>query len=80
MTDVDWLVGSVVVSEQGPLDRGAELPVEPDRSGQGRQPLRDPHPQPLRGMCAMLFQPELVFEGVEDRLDPLADPPSEPNR
>jgi hypothetical protein len=30
MTDVDWLVGSVVVGDQGELDRGAELPVEPD--------------------------------------------------
>src|SRR5215213_1155121 len=74
MTDVDWLVVSVVVGDQGALDRGAELPVEPDRGGQGGQPLGDAGPQAVDGVGAVAFQAELVFEGVEDRLDPLADP------
>jgi hypothetical protein len=33
---------SVVVGEQGPLVGGADLPVRPDRGGQGQQPLGDP--------------------------------------
>src|ERR687897_3857805 len=80
MTDVDWLVGSVVVGDQGTLDRGVELPVEPDPGGQGQQPLGDTDPHPLDGVGAMAFQAKLVFEGVDDRLDPLADPPRLPNR
>jgi hypothetical protein len=37
---------------------------------------------PAQGSATMLFQPELVFEGVDDRLDPLAHPTqrSEPIR
>jgi hypothetical protein len=72
MTDVDWWVGLVVVGDQGALDRGAELPVEPDAGGQGEQPLRDPDPDPLDGVGAVLLQAELVFGGVDDGLDPLA--------
>ena len=46
MSDADWgWWCSVVVGDQGPLDRGAELPVAPDRGGQGQQPLRDPEVQ-----------------------------------
>src|SRR5215211_6359157 len=74
MSDVDWLVVSVVVGDQGALDRGAKLPVEPDPGGQGGQPLGDPDPQAVDGVGAVAFQAELVFEGVEDGLNPLADP------
>src|SRR5512132_2295228 len=74
MTDVDWLVGSVVVGDQGALDRGGEPPVEPDPSGQGQQSLRDADPEALDGVGAVAFQAELILEGVEDRLDPLAHP------
>jgi hypothetical protein len=74
MTDVDWWVMSVVVGDQGALDRGAELPVEPDPGDQSQQPLGDPDPDALDGVGAMAFQAELVFEGVDDGLDPLADP------
>jgi hypothetical protein len=74
MSDVDWLVGSVIVGDQRALDWGVELPVEPDPSGQGGQPLGDPDPHALDGVGAVAFQAELVFEGVEDGLDPLADP------
>jgi hypothetical protein len=60
----------------------AEVPVEPDGRGQGQQPLHDPHEQPLRGAATVLFQPELALEGIDDRLDPLANPtkPSVPVR
>src|SRR5215208_1872686 len=75
MTDVGWLVRSVVEGDQGPLDRGAKLPVEPDASSQGQQSLRDPDPCALDGVSAVVFQAELVLEGVEDGLDPLADSP-----
>src|SRR5215218_1817868 len=64
MSDVDWLVGSVVVGDQGALDPG----------GQGGQPLGDPDSQAVDGVGAVAFQAELVFEGVEDGLNPLADP------
>src|SRR5829696_2212458 len=73
MTDVDWWVGLVVVGDQRTLDRGVELPVEPDRGGQGQQPLSDPDPGAVDGVGAVAFQAELVFEGVDDRFDPLAD-------
>src|ERR671924_1025484 len=74
MTDVGWLVRSVVEGDQRALDRGAKLPVEPDSSGQGQQPLGDPNPDTLDGVGAVVFQAKLVLEGVEDGLDPLADP------
>src|SRR4029450_5757134 len=69
----DWVVGiSVVVGEQGPLVRGAGLPVPPDRGGQGQQPLGDTDGDAGPGSSPGAFQPELVFEGVEGALDPLA--------
>src|SRR6266498_1875104 len=75
----DWVVGSVVVGDQGALVGHADLPVPPDPSSQGEQPLRDPDPDPLRGAAAVLFQSELTLEGVEGALDPLADTPQRPN-
>src|SRR5829696_9388770 len=69
----DWVDGaSVVIGEQGPLVVGLELPVEPDPGGQGEQPLGDADEHPTQGAATMLFQAELVLEGVDDRLDPLA--------
>src|SRR5215212_397016 len=68
----------MVVGDQAALVVDAELPVEPDPGGQGEQPLGDPDPQPLRGVGAMAFQPELVFEGVEGALDPLAEAAQRP--
>src|SRR5215211_8570846 len=68
----DWVVGiSVVVGEQGPLVGGADLPVPPDRGGQGEQPLGDPDIDAGQGASPVAFQPKLVFEGVEGALDPL---------
>src|SRR5919109_3930233 len=66
MTDVGWLVRSVVEGDQRALDRGAKLPVEPDSSGQGQQPLGDPNPDTLDGVGAVVFQAKLVLEGVEE--------------
>src|SRR5512132_3838793 len=73
MTDVDWRAVLVVVGDQRTLDRGVELPVEPDRGRQGQRPLGAPDPGALDGVGAVAFQAELVFEGVDDRFDPLAD-------
>jgi hypothetical protein len=70
MTDAGWLVRSVVKGDQGALERGSKPQVEPDSSGQGQQPLRDPDPEAVDGVGAVAFQAELVFEGVEDRLSP----------
>src|SRR6266508_6874998 len=61
-----------VVGEQGPLVGGADLPVPPDRGGQGQQPLGDPDVDAGQGSSPVAFQPALVLEGVEGALDPLA--------
>src|SRR5918994_5593954 len=79
MVDSDWRGDrSGVIGQQGALVRLAELPVEPDRCGQGEQPLGDAGEHPAQGAATMLFQPELVLEGVDDRLDPLAHPAQRP--
>src|SRR5262245_5994655 len=79
MIDSVWMGdGSVVEGQQGALVPDAELPVEPDPGGQGEQPLRHPNEHPTRGAAAVAFQAELVFEGVDDRLDPLAHPAQRP--
>src|SRR5918994_2872335 len=80
MSDVDWLVGSVVVGDQRALDRGAELPVEPDPGGQGGQPLGDPDPEALDGVGAVAFQAELVFEVSMMASIHWRTPPRLPNR
>src|ERR671936_1470589 len=73
MIDSDWVLsGSVVVGEQGPLVGDPELPVAPDAGGQGQQPLADADEHPTQGATTMLFQPQLVLEGVDHALDPLA--------
>src|ERR687891_2929904 len=78
MTDVDWWMGLMVVGDQRGFDGGAELPVAPDPGGQGQQPLGDPNPEALYGVGAVAFQAELVLQGVEDGLDPLAHPTQRP--
>src|SRR5918995_854413 len=75
MVDSDWVDGgSVVIGEQGPLVLDLELPVAPDGGGQGEQALADADEDSAEGAAMVLFQAELVFEGVDDRLDPLAHP------
>src|SRR5918994_1253406 len=49
MIDSDWAGGSVVKGQQGPLGSDAELPVEPDRGGQGQQSLADADKDPAQG-------------------------------
>ena len=73
MSDSDWMVGGlVVIGEQGALIGDPELPVEPDDRGQGQQPLTDADIVPAQGAARVLFQAELVLEGVEGALNPLA--------
>jgi hypothetical protein len=69
---------SATRGDQAALVLGALLPVEADRGGQGQHPLADPDEHPAQGSATMLFQPELVFEGTDDRLDPLAHPAQRP--
>src|ERR687898_596184 len=68
----DWVVGSVVVGDQGALVRLAGCPVPPDLCGRGEQPLRDPDIDAGQGSSLVAFQPKLAFEGLEGALDPLA--------
>src|SRR4029453_2812493 len=70
----------VVVGDQGALDRGAGLPVEPDHGGQGEQALGDPGPQSGWDAAARSVQAELVLERPDDRLDPLPQPGREAPR
>jgi hypothetical protein len=62
----------MVVGDQRALVGRAELPVPPDRRGQGEEALGDPDPDAGQGAAAVAFQAKLVFEGVEGALDPLA--------
>src|SRR5215470_18539484 len=71
-------MGSVVIGGQRPLDGLAGGPVVPDGGGQGEQPLGDAGVDAGGGAAAVAFQVELAFEGVVDRLDPLADPADGP--
>jgi hypothetical protein len=79
MIDSDWGgMGLVVVGDERAVWLHAQLPVEPDAGGQGEQALDDPGVDPGRGATTMLFQAKLAFEGVDDRLDPLAHRPQRP--
>src|SRR6266511_5928899 len=79
MVDSVWVgAGSVVIGEQGALVGKAELPVEPDHRCEGEQSLAHADEHPAQGAAAMLFQPELVLESADDRLDPLAQPAQRP--
>src|SRR5216117_3266923 len=73
MVASDWVAGiSMVVGDQRALVGCVELPVPPNRRGQGQQPLRDPYIDASQRSSPVAFQPQLVFEGVEGALDPLA--------
>src|SRR5512140_1198052 len=71
-------MGSVVVADQAPLDRGTDGPVVPDRGGHREQPLSDAGVDACGGPAAVAFQVELALEGVVDRFDPLPDPADGP--
>src|SRR5512132_3313214 len=73
MIGSDWVVRmSVVVGDQGALVGRTDLPVPPDASGKGQQPLRDADPHASQRAPAVLLQPKLTFEALEGALDPLA--------
>src|SRR5690606_8597833 len=57
----------------GDLVRCSCLVVVPDRGGHGQEALGHSHGDAGEGASAVLFQVELAFEGVVDRLDELAD-------
>ena len=64
---------SVIVRDEGTLDRRADLPVVPDAGVEGEQPLHDAGPQ-ARTPAAVAFEAELVLQRPDDRLDALAQP------
>src|SRR5215217_6957507 len=66
----DWVVGLVLVGDQGALVGCADLPVPPDPGGQRAGVGRPGHP-PRQGAAAVAFQPKLVFEGVVDARESL---------
>src|SRR6266511_3041563 len=68
---------SVVVGDQGTLDRRADVPVVPDGGVERQEPLDDPGPQPGGDTAAVAFQAELVLERPDDRLDALPQPVGE---
>src|ERR1019366_8177232 len=57
-----WRVDLVGVPEQ---------PVVPDAGGEGEQALADARPDAFGDVAAVVFERELAFERVVDRLDPL---------
>src|SRR4051812_50189487 len=52
----------------------AEALVEVDRGAEGEDACGDASEQSCWGAAAVVFEQELVFEAVDDRLDPLPDP------
>src|ERR1700674_5018067 len=76
MTD-SVLTGSVVVVGEvaaGGVDLVGvpELPVVPDAGGEGEEALADAGPDAFGDVAAVVFEGELAFERVVNRLDPLA--------
>ncbi|MFD9514946.1 hypothetical protein ACFWB6_52335 [Streptomyces mirabilis] len=63
----------MVIGDEGACDRLAGLVVVPDRGGHREDALGDADCDALEGPAAVLFQVELAFEGVVDRLDELPD-------
>src|SRR5438132_13387914 len=60
----------------GECSRGlACLPVEVDGGGEREDAGGDSADEPCWGLREVVFESELVFERVDDRLDPLADAP-----
>ena len=63
----------MVVGGQGAFGAGSADPVAPDRGGHRQEALSDAGEHPVGGASTVLFQVKLSFEGLVDRLDPLAD-------
>src|SRR5260221_13761123 len=76
MSDSVWVGSVVVVGEvaAGRVDLAGvpEQPVVPDAGGEGEEALADPGPDAFGDVAAVVFERELAFERVVDRLDPLA--------
>src|ERR1044071_6604008 len=70
--------GSVVVGDQGSSGWLAGAVVVPDRCGQCQDALQDADPDAGWGVSAVLYEVELTFEGVVDRLDDLPQRLEEP--
>ena len=64
---------SVVVGDERPGDGLTGLVVVPDGGGHGQDALGDAGGDAFEGPAAVGFEVELVFEGVVDRFDQLAD-------
>src|ERR1700731_2537981 len=64
--------GSVVVSDQRPVDQCAGGVVVPDGGGEREEALQDTEGDSGGGAPAVAFEVELRFEGLVDRLDDLA--------
>ena len=63
-----------LAGEVGERPGGAgELVVEPDAGGEREEFGGDAGSEAVQGSGVVAFEPELVFEGPEDRLDALAD-------
>ena len=60
---------SVVVCDQGALDRRSYLPVVPDGGVERQQALHDPGPQSGGDPAAVAFQAELVLQRPDDGLN-----------
>src|SRR6266849_2734551 len=69
---VGW--SEVLVGDEGALDRCSDLPVVPDGGVEGEQPLHDAGPQPGGDAAAVAFEPQLVLQRPDDRLDALPQP------
>jgi len=63
--------GSVIVRGQGSHDRLSGAPVVPDRGGQGKDALQDPHGYTGDGPATVLLKIQLALEGLVDRFDAL---------
>ena len=68
----DQFQGLVVVGQQRSSDGLACVVVVPDGGGHGEDALEDADQDTGGGAACVLFEVELSFEGVEDRLDALS--------
>src|ERR1019366_8427645 len=71
---------SVIVGDQGSLDRCAYQPVVPDGGVEREQALDHAGPQPGGYPAAMVLETELVLQRPDDRLDTLPQPVREVTR
>src|ERR1700733_1577971 len=68
------MIDSVSVVVRGEAAAGLSvLPVVPDAGCECEDSLADAYPDAVEGAAAVAFEGELVFGGVDDRFDPLAD-------